>query len=246
MLCTLVRVRCSDELVGGSIFWRIEAATVRASASAVQAERGPVNAVIAIRDRRLLRLVWDAIEERPQFTVAAITSDPVAIRRFATTQKLDLLVGDGEAIRGIARRGRSSLRSNGAPVILLAEWSERILEAVLLLRYSDGVIFADSALSPLDARIELASEKVCSLPSSAIPSLLEGTLRAQRVAAMSATETQILELIGAGATNPEISQRLGLPEQAVKATVSRLLLKLGFRSRAEAAVFVASAAAVSP
>jgi DNA-binding NarL/FixJ family response regulator len=49
-------------------------------------------------------------------------------------------------------------------------------------------------------------------------------------------ETQILGLLGAGLTNPEIAERLTIGEETVKTHVARVLRKLGVRSRAAAAV----------
>ena len=54
-------------------------------------------------------------------------------------------------------------------------------------------------------------------------------------------EAEVLDLLGHGLTNPEIADRLYISRKTVEHHVSRLLAKLGLRSRAEAAVYATKA-----
>jgi DNA-binding NarL/FixJ family response regulator len=56
-------------------------------------------------------------------------------------------------------------------------------------------------------------------------------------APLSPQEEKILDLIGAGLSNREIAQKLHLAEQTVKNYVSRLMAKLGFERRVQAALY---------
>ena len=60
-----------------------------------------------------------------------------------------------------------------------------------------------------------------------------------RVEQLTPQEQRVFELIGAGMTNRQIGDELGLAEKTVKNYVSNLLAKLGMARRTEAAAFAA-------
>ena len=65
------------------------------------------------------------------------------------------------------------------------------------------------------------------------------------VAALSAQEKRVLELIGEGLANRQIAERMFLAEKTVKNYVSALLTKLGMTRRTQAAALAARRADAS-
>jgi DNA-binding NarL/FixJ family response regulator len=58
-------------------------------------------------------------------------------------------------------------------------------------------------------------------------------------AALTAREVEVLDLVAAGMSNREIAVRLHLSEKTVRNQVSRVLARLGLRSRTQAAIWAA-------
>lgn len=71
-----------------------------------------------------------------------------------------------------------------------------------------------------------------------------GAAARARVAELTGREHEVLGLVGAGLSNAEIAQRLFLVEGTVKAHVSAILARLGFRNRVQAAILAYEAGLV--
>ncbi|MGP3968262.1 response regulator [Streptomyces sp. 6N223] len=117
-----------------------------------------------------------------------------------------------------------ALRAGAAGFLLKDSDAAALLGAVRTVAAGDGLI------APAVTR-RLISAFVRSSPTEPSP-----TPDPARVAALTPRERQVLAEVGAGLSNAEIAARLNMAEATVKTHVSRMLHKLGLRSRVQAAV----------
>ena len=81
----------------------------------------------------------------------------------------------------------------------------------------------------------LAAQLLAADRNAGLASVADGTPGAR--ARLTVREQQIVDLLGNGLSNQEIAEELDLTESTIKHYMTRILQKLGFRNRTEAAIF---------
>jgi DNA-binding NarL/FixJ family response regulator len=151
---------------------------------------------------------------RGQVCLASASGDPLACLRAA-------LAGFAQAQMPMelasARLALARASSAERPEVAISE-AKSALESFERLEAARHVDAAAALLRTLGAPIRTGPKGV-------------GTLTKR--------EAQVLELIGAGLSNPEIGDRLYITRKTVEHHVGNVLAKLGLRNRAEAAVYAA-------
>jgi DNA-binding NarL/FixJ family response regulator len=101
----------------------------------------------------------------------------------------------------------------------------------------DGIVVVEMLAEHLGDAILLATSRHSALAPEMIPSRHD--IRHKPDAVLEEDEQTAFRLLAQGMTNKEIAAAMDLPSETVKALVRRLLAKLGFRNRTEAAVSAA-------
>ncbi|MFB9923751.1 response regulator [Amycolatopsis halotolerans] len=115
----------------------------------------------------------------------------------------------------------AALRAGAAGFLLKSVEAPRLIEAVRLVAAGEGVLAPQ-----VTKRLIAAFASTPAEPSPAPTGLTDLTER----------EREVLGCLGAGLSNAEIGARLYIGEATVKTHVSRVLAKLGLRSRVQAAI----------
>lgn len=161
----------------------------------------------------------------------------------ATTPDVALIdiqmpVMDGlEAITELRRH--RSLDETRIIVLTTFGLDEYVLRA--LQEGADGYLLKDTPPGRILDAIRQAAAGGSTLSSDVLRRLVASSIpwtEATRESApnLTAREQDVLELLGAGCSNPEIAAELGIGDATVKTYVSRLLAKFGVRSRVALAV----------
>ncbi|WTW93565.1 response regulator transcription factor [Streptomycetaceae bacterium NBC_01309] len=123
----------------------------------------------------------------------------------------------------------------GASGFLLKDvTAERLFDAVRVVASGEGL------LAPTVTR-RLIAEFARMRPKPPAPAAED-----PRLGALTPRETEVLRLIAAGLSNPEIAGHLLVSEETVKTHVSRVLAKLGLRDRTQAVVAAYESGLVVP
>ncbi|MGZ6897088.1 MAG: LuxR C-terminal-related transcriptional regulator [Acidimicrobiia bacterium] len=147
--------------------------------------------------------------------------------------RLAAAAGDLDGSAALAHRAATHLESDTFPTRLLTVLTFQTRVLADAGRRDDAVASGRSALA-------LAQRLGAGADADAVAARLRSlgvTVRrpgSEAIAGLTARETDVLELLGSGATNAEIGARLFISAKTVEHHVSRILAKLGVRSRAEA------------
>lgn len=199
--------------------------------------------VFLVDDHEIVRRgVAELLEADPELTV--IGEAPTAAQALARIPALrpdvavlDVRLPDGNGIE-LCRDLRSKLPELN--VLMLTSYTDEEAMLNAILAGAGGYVIKDiQGLQLVSAVREVGSGR--SLLDNRAAATLMAKIRSDAaakgpVAGLTDRERTLLDLIGEGLTNRQISERMFLAEKTVKNYVSRLLTKLGLERRTQAAV----------
>ncbi len=108
-----------------------------------------------------------------------------------------------------------------------------------------GYLLKTTAADELCQAIKAAAEGKVQLAPEAAARLMREVRTPESPEALTGRETEVLKLLSRGQANKQIARELHIGEKTVKTHVSKILMKLGVRSRTQAALYAARTGLVS-
>ena len=214
--------------------------------------------VVIADDQALVRGGFRALlDAQDDITVAGEAADGEEAVRLALEVRPDVVLMDIRmpGVDGLAatRRIAADARLAGVKVVILTTFDldEYVFEAIRsgangflvkdtepaeLLRAVRAVVAGDALLSPGVTRRLIEEFATRAKDPAAVPDLARLTDR----------EREVVALAGAGLSNDEIAERLVVSAATAKTHVSRAMVKLGARDRAQLVVFAYESGLVRP
>ena len=214
--------------------------------------------VVLVDDQVLVRAGLRAlVDAEPGMTVVGEAGDGDAAVEAVRAEHPDVVLMDIRmpGTDGLAATQRISADPDlaGVHVVILTTFEEDdyVFEAIRggaagflvkdtepaeLLRAIRTVVAGDSLLSPRATRSLVEAYATHAKPASLAPGLDVLTDR----------ERQVMQLVAVGLTNAEIAERLFVSPMTTKTHVSRAMIKLGARDRAQLVVFAYETGLVTP
>lgn len=109
-----------------------------------------------------------------------------------------------------------------------------------------GYLLKTTEAEELCEAIKAAAEGKVQLAPEAAARLMREVRTPESPEALTGRETEVLKLLARGQANKQIGRELYIGEKTVKTHVSNILMKLGVRSRTQAALYAARTGLVSP
>ena len=168
---------------------------------------------------------------------AAHPSDYVEAAAALALGQVCLATGTGDGLACL----RSALAGFGRAQLPMELARARLALAHALVTDRPEVALAEARVA-LEAFEELRAARDVDAAAALLRSLgAAGATRRRRDGVLSKREHEVLELLGHGLSNPEISDRLYISRKTVEHHVGSILAKLGLRGRGEAAAYAARA-----
>jgi DNA-binding NarL/FixJ family response regulator len=216
-----------------------------------------VTRIVVADDQQVVREGFAALlNSQPDFAVVGTASDGTEAVRTCDEHRPDIVLMDIRMPEtdGIEATKQLTARPNAPRILILTTFDldEYVYDA-LRAGASGFLLKAVTAEQLFDAVRIIAAGDALLAPS--ITRRLIGDFARQhrnagvdssRLAQLTPRETEVLQLLAEGLSNPEIAARLVVTDETIKTHVSRILRKLGLRDRTQAVIAAYETGLVTP
>ncbi|TQM82916.1 LuxR family two component transcriptional regulator [Saccharothrix saharensis] len=211
--------------------------------------------VLVADDQEMVREGFSALlDAQDDITVVGSAGDGVAAVGEVRRLRPDVVLMDVRMPEMDGLTATRLLADDPVKVLVLTTFDldDYVYEA--LRAGASGFLLKHAPASELLAAVRVVARGDALLAPSVTKRLIEDFVKAQPVrvvkpaalGALTERETEVLRLIAQGLSNGEIAAHLVLAEQTVKTHVSRVLMKLGLRDRAQAVIAAYESGLVVP
>jgi DNA-binding NarL/FixJ family response regulator len=205
--------------------------------------------IVVADDHHVVRTGFAALlGTQPDFTVVGTACDGAEAVRVCRELSPDVVLMDVRmpGMDGIeATRLLAGTAGEGPRVLILTTFDLDHYVYDALCAGASGFLLKDATAERLFDAVRVVAAGEALLAPAVTRRLISEFARlrprpdappAAALATLTPRETQVLRLVAAGLSNPEIAARLVVTEETVKTHVSRMLSKLGLRDRTQAVV----------
>jgi DNA-binding NarL/FixJ family response regulator len=205
--------------------------------------------LILVDDQELVRAgLHRILRERDGFDVVAECADGAAAVAAAERLHPDVVVMDVrmKGIDGVEATRQIRAHPDGPPVLILTTFDDDEVLSSALRAGASGFVLKDASAEDLMRAVTAVANGDGWLDPTVTGRVLAAYRTPGTVSApgpvpfgeeLTARETEVLSLIGRGATNAEIASSLYVSEGTVKTHIGHVFAKLGLRDRAAAIVW---------
>lgn len=211
--------------------------------------------VLLVDDQELVRSgLVRILRRRDGFEIVGECADGDQVLAAVHECHPDVVVMDLRMSRvdGITATERLRADPDAPPVLVLTTFDDDELLSGALRAGAAGFLLKDSSAEDLSRAVHAVARGDSWLDPAVTARVLSSYRDAPEPATSAAfdvlteRELEVLQLIGAGASNQEIAEGLVISELTVKSHIGRIFMKLGLRDRAAAIVFAFDHGVVRP
>jgi DNA-binding NarL/FixJ family response regulator len=198
--------------------------------------------VLIVDDHAVVRAgLAEILGEKPDIVIIGEASDGLEAVDQANELKPDIVLLDIYMPRASGLEAMLAIKEKMPHIkVLILTISEREDDLFRAIRYgADGYLLKSATTTEVvEAVRTTASGESMLSPKMAARLISEFREQSETEFKLSEREKEVLQLVGAGLTNPQIAERLFIGESTVRTHLQRLLEKLHLKNRTEAIAYI--------